>query len=286
VTHRAGIHPMAFFKSCSRVFSSCRNKLLVPSKKLALCIGVNDYELQPLIHAVRDAKNLAQALSERGFDSYLLRNPNREEVLAASGDFAKERISGDLGVVYFSGHGLEYLQRNFLELLSPKSLKGKDPSILELQFLFKIWTGEIYGRTNLTTVVIFDSCRIDPRMGAKSLATFSPFISPVSPNSAYIAYASEPGRPALDGVFAPCIIKEFKHNDDPIVHDFFMNVREATITSTTTEFDGPQIPWSAECLRCRTFFGKKVDDSQKGKFIDLPTEKTKQVEEEAKKKEL
>ena len=79
------------------------------AKKLALCIGINDYPGtdSDLFGCVNDANDWANALQARGFtckrliDSEATGERIREEMLA----LAEEAKNGDIAVVFFAGHG-------------------------------------------------------------------------------------------------------------------------------------------------------------------------------------
>ncbi len=73
----------------------------------ALVIGIDDYrELEPLDAAVRDARDIAQVLSEEyGYQATLLEDPTRYQILFHLDALRKSLGESDNLLLYFAGHG-------------------------------------------------------------------------------------------------------------------------------------------------------------------------------------
>jgi len=76
---------------------------------LALVMGNNEYPLQQhkLANAVNDANSISDKLARLGFDVIQSNNCDRAEFFRVASEFAS-RLSGyEIGLFYFSGHGLQ-----------------------------------------------------------------------------------------------------------------------------------------------------------------------------------
>ncbi len=99
----------------------------------ALIIGVSDYLYWPrLPNAVKDAREVAAILRERGFITRVLENPNSEEIKDALDRLVfSESGVGDGVLIYFAGHGetMKLADGTELGYIIPKDcpLQLKDP---------------------------------------------------------------------------------------------------------------------------------------------------------------
>jgi uncharacterized caspase-like protein len=93
----------------------------------ALIIGNNDYEHMPdLSTALNDAEQVARVLGERyGFETRVLQNATRGEILGALNDYTKRLESEDSLLVYYAGHG-ELDQRNQVGYWLPVNAQRTD----------------------------------------------------------------------------------------------------------------------------------------------------------------
>ena len=87
----------------------------VKDKRVALVIGNGAYKRAPLKNPVNDARAMAQALREVGFDVLLRENVSQQEfivVLREFGELLKNR--GGVGLFYYAGHGVQLKGLNYL----------------------------------------------------------------------------------------------------------------------------------------------------------------------------
>jgi len=83
---------------------------LIPTRKLALCVGVDDYSgtgLVSLPTAANDARLLGKRLEGLGFETTVLVNPTYEQLRHAIFKLKWERGNDDLVVLHFAGHADE-----------------------------------------------------------------------------------------------------------------------------------------------------------------------------------
>ena len=84
--------------------------LPVIERKFALVIGINKYRdrrIPELLSAVNDAQGVGRSLEQRfGYETEVLPDATREEVLRALNRLAVEARPGDSVVIYYAGHGV------------------------------------------------------------------------------------------------------------------------------------------------------------------------------------
>ena len=82
--------------------------------KVALVVGVADYDGQPLANPVNDAKDVASALRMCDFCVIEALDVTLDGFYEQCGRFREHLGPGVLAVFYFAGHGLEIRGENFL----------------------------------------------------------------------------------------------------------------------------------------------------------------------------
>ena len=85
-------------------------------RKRALLIGNAEYQgTRPLVNTLPDVRALEAALRELGFDAVRREeNLTLREIKGAVRRFATELNAGDLALFYYSGHGMQVNNRNYL----------------------------------------------------------------------------------------------------------------------------------------------------------------------------
>ena len=129
--------------------------------KIALVIGVNDYNhFTTLDNCINDATDIKQFFEEIGFDVTMLNNPNKVDLEGAIKEY-KEKIDNEtIAVLYYSGHGLQLENYNFLvpidsEIKAPEDIPYNSTNISDL-------FSDISDDIDFTHVVILDACRKKP----------------------------------------------------------------------------------------------------------------------------
>ena len=167
------------------------------SKRVALIIGNSDYSANvgPLRNPVNDARTMAQALEEVGFEVTRLENVKYREMREAVRDFGSRLRKSDAALFYFSGHGVQFEGGNYLlpigaEIEIPRHISYE--ALSENEVLAEM-EGGTKDRVNL---VIVDACRNNLvtrgfRSASKGLAQ-----PEFHPSGSLIAYATAPGKVA------------------------------------------------------------------------------------------
>src|SRR5690349_16633901 len=86
------------------------------AKRVALVVGNSRYEaaVGTLRNPVNDAKAMARALRALNFSVIEARDVTRDELLAAMLKFRAKLQGADVGLFYFSGHGISVAGENYL----------------------------------------------------------------------------------------------------------------------------------------------------------------------------
>lgn len=225
-------------------------------KRVALVIGNSTYANAPLANPANDARDMARALREFGFDVTELINQNRREMRAAIRSFGEKLKSGGAGLFYYAGHGMQVDGKNYLIPI------GADPVIeaeieddgVDLGLVLK-HMAEAGNRPN---IIILDACRNNPF--ARSFRSSSRGLAVVdAPGGMIIAYATAPGRvasdgPARNGLYTAELLKQMRAPNQDI-KDVFMRVTAAVEAKTNRA----QVPWQSSSITEPFYFAGSQD---------------------------
>ncbi len=217
------------------------------SRGKALVVGNVAYHVGGVPNASNDAKGVAQALKDLGFEVDFESNlslPQFTSAVQKFGDAA--RNDGTIALFYFSGHGIQLNGENYLVPIDVESLAAADVSTktLPLQTVFNA-----LGARAVPNVLIVDACRVNPfasgpaDMWVKGLA-----VPNNPPPNSLIAFSTSPGSVAADGegTHSPYTRALLKYIRKPgqSVNELFNKVRSDVETNT----DGIQVPWENTSL--------------------------------------
>jgi hypothetical protein len=224
------------------------------TRRHALVIGNADYADDRLANAVNDAEDVARSLQEIGFSVTLVRNADRRTIDDAVETFSSRLGPGDIGLFYFSGHGVQVDGENYLVPINAKLRRQADTQYDAVP-LGKV-INAVEGTRATAKIIILDACRNNPfyrrwRPSARS-ATTRGLAAPLTSGSGgtLIAFATAPGMVAADGIGnssnSPFTTHLLKHIKTPNldVYRLFRRVREGVARVTSNE----QIPWVSESL--------------------------------------
>ena len=227
--------------------------------RLALVVGNSAYADSPLRNPGSDARAMSELLGRAGFTVDLRTDTTRVDLLQAIQRFGQaiRDPQVQLAVFYYAGHGFQQDWRNYLVPVDARVRTGADVPRQTVE------VGELIREMNQVSkssmrqgrsfLVILDACRDDPFAGtyrppAKGLI---PFDAPVG---SVLAYATAPGRVALDGniggngLYTKHLLRELAVADAS-VEDAFKRVR----LSVRLESQGRQVPWEMASLEDKVF---------------------------------
>lgn len=224
--------------------------------RLALVVGNSDYADSPLRNPGNDARAMGDLLGRAGFAVDLRLDTSRTELQQAIARFGQALRDPRLrfAVFYYAGHGFQLDWRNHLVPVDARVRSAADVQrqtvdlgdlVRQLSQAQTSAQGPGVGRSFL---VILDACRDDPFAGtyrppAKGLV---PFDAPVG---CVLAYATAPGRVALDGdgggngLYTKHLLRELSIPEASI-EDAFKRVR----LNVRVESRGRQVPWEMASL--------------------------------------
>jgi len=228
------------------------------ASRLALVIGNGDYQHESsLDNPVNDATDIAAALKNLGFQVILKRNAKRRAMIRAVQDFGEQLPGYDVGLFYYSGHGLQARGENFLVPVDAQ-IKSKADIEFESVPANRILR-QMEEANNGVNIVILDACRDNPfttnqKGFRKGLAEMN------SPTGSLIAFATAPNTSAWGGqsgernsIYTKHFLRALQNQAHLSITDLFTQVRKYVIQETQSETR--QVPWESVSLTDRFCFG-------------------------------
>lgn len=218
-----------------------------PGRRVALVIGNAAYQhVARLQLSVNDATDIGAALRRIGFDVTVLLDAGRAEMEQAVRAFRNKLRGAEVGLFFYSGHGLEVDGRN---LLVPVSANVQDPRDLPYETLaLNDVIDEMNSAEPRFKLIILDACRdnpfesrIAPSRGIGRGAGLAAYQSVGT--GTLIAFATAPGSTAADGEgsHSPFTTALVKHITTPGIEVNQMLTRVRVDVAAATE--RKQVPW-------------------------------------------
>lgn len=218
-------------------------------KALALIIGNADYPgtNNRLVNAVNDATDFSNTLLKLGFVTKLLTDCTRQQFEEAVREYAEELKGYDVGLFYFSGHGLQIDGVNYLTSLDTGFFDASTAkhTSYSLSHLIEY----MQEAAPSVKILILDACRDNPlRTDYRGLGMQG--LAPIyAPKGTLIAFSTSPGEKARDygmgsnSVYTGALLNHINDENIPI-EEFFKRVR----TSVHDLTDGHQTSWEHTSL--------------------------------------
>lgn len=228
-------------------------------KRTALVIGNGAYtKSPPLKNPPNDASEMAATLKALGFDVTSGVNVNQHDMKILIRAFGQKLRAGGSGLFYYAGHGVQSKGRNYLvpvdaDIQSEAEVEdaGVDVSLV-LNYMDDAQNG--------LNIVILDACRNNPF--ARSFRSASNGLAQVdAPTGTLIAYATAPGRVAMDGdgqngLYTSELLKAMRVPGLSAT-EMFMRVRAEVMKQTGSK----QVPWEASSLVGAFYFSSSPASS-------------------------
>jgi len=220
-------------------------------RRVALVIGNGAYSSAPLKNPVNDARAMAAALRECGFQVELVVDADRARMFQAVRDFGSRINGGGVGLFYFAGHGMAVKGVNYLIPVAT-DIAGEDE--VEVQSLsVQLVLNKMEAAKNRLNLLVLDACRNNPfgrgmRSGSQGLAQMD------APSGSFIAYATAPGSTASDGggvngLYTQHLLKAIRQPGLK-VEEVFKQVR----VGVKQDSHDRQVPWDSSSLTGDFFF--------------------------------
>jgi hypothetical protein len=220
-------------------------------QRVALVIGNGAYPSAPLANPVNDAKAIAGALRQVGFEVIEAENVPLKQMMRDIVTFGGKLKQGGVGLFYYAGHGLQVKGQNYLV---PVDAQIEDEGSVRIETVPVDLVAEQMGdAANRLNVVVLDACRNNPferrmRGGGRGLAAMD------AATGTLIAYATAPGSVAADGegkngLYTGEFLKALQQPGLK-VEDVFKQVRISVIEHS----HGAQTPWETSSLTGDFYF--------------------------------
>jgi len=222
-------------------------------KRIALVVGNANYKVRPLKNAKNDADDVSRQLMTSGFEVIDLRDATLTQMRTAVRQFGDRLINNDVGLVYYSGHGVEVKGRNYFIPVNADIQREDEIADQGLDVSLILEKMSTAGKG--VNILIVDACRDDPfgrsfRSSSRGLAQMD------APRGTIIAYATSPGKVASDGdprernsPYTKHLVKAMQSPNKPI-EQVFKEVRRAVQDETKNQ----QTPWENTSLSGDFFF--------------------------------
>lgn len=232
------------------------NFLVAQDKRLALIIGNNDYVYaSPLQNPVNDANSISENLRLLGFEVLVYTNLAQKGMKQAIDLFGEKLKTFEVGLFYYSGHGIQLNGYNYLIPVDANLSSEVDAEydcVDAGRVLLKMEASE-----SKTNIIILDACRNNPFEKSWSRTykkTGLAFMD--APTGSIIAYSTSPGNTASDGIgknglYTTFLLKSMI-NPDLNILQVFQNVRKNVRESS----NGNQVPWESTSLESDFFFNQ------------------------------
>lgn len=223
-----------------------------PARRVALVIGNAGYASAPLPNPANDAKIVAESLGKAGFTVIMQRDLDLAGMRSAIREFADALAEGDTALFYYAGHGAQIDGQNYLipvdVPLAMKEFEAEDRSVK-----VHLALAAMEYRRSALNIVILDCCRDNPF--SRGWRTVSHGLAEMkAPTETMIAYATAPGKAALDGTgnnspYSQALAEEILRPGVKI-HEVFINVARKVHANT----QGEQRPWTSSDLLSEFYF--------------------------------
>jgi len=222
---------------------------------LALLIGNAQYinSKDRLINSGNDAEDFGKKLLNLGFIVKKAIDCNEESFDREVQSFGEELKKFDVGLFYFSGHGLQIDGKNYLTSIDTSfvdSVSAKHSSFPLDQVI------DYMQQANpIIKILILDACRNNP-LPNQYRSIQDNGLAPIhAPKGTIIAFSTSPGETAMDygsgrnSIYTGSLLNHIDDTNIPI-EDFFKRVR----TSVFTLSNGKQTSWEHTSLIGNFYF--------------------------------
>ena len=177
----------------------------VAEKRVALVIGINDYDNlrvdQQLKKAVNDGKAVGDALAAIGFEVLRAENVGRLEFNRIWQRFLNRLEPGDTAAFFFAGHGVEVAGSNFLLARDvPRVASGEDDLLKGETIALARLLDDLRARRPKMSLLILDACRDNPfpQAGGRSVGGSRGLARVEAPEGTFVMFSAGTGEAALD----------------------------------------------------------------------------------------
>jgi hypothetical protein len=225
----------------------------VAQKRIALVIGNSSYESRPLKNPVNDAEDMAIFLKSAGFQVTEIKNADIFQLRSAIKKFEHDLSIYDVGLIYYSGHGVEFRGSNYLIPVDAQLRNEQDIPRQGYDI------GNVLVRASKsnekTLIFILDACRNSP-IFSQNRSTTDGLTQVLAPSGAIVAFSAAPGQVASDGngrnsPYTAALLSQARMPNKKIE-----DILKETSKIVSQNTGGRQIPWYNSSLVGDFYFDK------------------------------
>ena len=166
----------------------------------ALVMGNSNYAQDQLDNPIEDSKLIAETLKRLGFTVTQANDLDRTHLFATVRNFTDSLKPGAISVVYFAGHGMQINGGNYL--IPIDMVPASEKSVMLNAYPLENLMDRLAHTESAVNIVILDACRNNPFQLKSNTRGFKNFglAKVVAPRGTLIAYSTQPGQQAEDGV--------------------------------------------------------------------------------------
>ena len=255
-------------------------------KRVALVVGNAAYEhTTKLVNTGNDATAMAKALRDLEFDVILGMDLDKRGFLEKLKEFKHKTMKASVALFFYAGHASQYQGVNYLTPIDAAEMEDE----LDYENHIELNRNVMGSMQSRTRLVFLDSCRNNPlkkrfmtrNMGGSTRSASSPrgLALVKSDGGSYIAYATEPGELAEDGVpggNSPFTAALLEHIRTPMldIGELTRRVRVSVLKNT----DRKQLTWSSDSL-VKSFIFSRSEAPKPGVYLRVGVDAGQKIEE-------
>lgn len=222
-------------------------------KRIALVIGNSSYASRPLKNPVNDADDMAAFLKSAGFKVMEVKNADIFQLRSSIKKFEDDLPAYDVGLIYYSGHGIEFKGSNYLIPVDAQLKNEQD--IPRQGYDISSILAKMSKANKKTTIFILDACRNNP-VFSQYRSALDGLTQMAAPSGAIIAFSAAPGQVASDGngrnsPYTAALLTKARVPNKKIE-----DILKETSQKVSDDTGGRQIPWYNSSLVGDFYFSK------------------------------
>ena len=172
------------------------------AKRIGLVIGNDTYAHVPALEKARaDARAIAGALSDVGFDVTRVLDADRSAMNRAISTFIGKLQPGDTAFVFFAGHGVEIGGQNYLLPTNIEAAANASEDFIRSESIgLKDVLARVQGTGARITLMFIDACRDNPfqSTAGRSIGGSRGLARITAPEGTFVVFSAGAGQQALD----------------------------------------------------------------------------------------
>jgi uncharacterized caspase-like protein len=251
IAHNTLLSLLAALFSISPVFAEQRVALVIGNAVYSKSANTNNI-FGPLDNPLNDVEDMTKRLQSYDFTVVSVKNATKQQMETAINNFIRQLRRGTVGLFYYSGHGVQVQNINYL---IPVNQTFRDTSDVKYHAINAKWILDKMASAGAqVNIMILDACR-EPLPLARSKAFRKGGLAKMGAKGVFIGYATTPGMTASDGtgrngLYTQHLLDAMKRGDLPI-EQVFKKAGAGVAKATQNR----QVPWISSALFGEFCFG-------------------------------